>query len=279
MALVFTAAVMWSTAGLFVRLLDLDVWTILAWRSLFAAASLAVIAGLRHRGAALSGLLASGPVGLLAIALSTVSIGGYVISLKLTSVANVMVIYATVPLITAGIAWLWMRERIDRRVLVASVIALCGVAVMAGTQTRMLDLAGNAVALIMTLAFGMQLVMARRYRTLDMGPVNAVGALLVALLCLPLMQHDLPGTRDLVVLALFGITTTSVAYSLFMIGGRYIPSGEAGLIGMIDVVLAPFWVWLLFAEDPGAAALLGGALVLAATGYYLWGQRRKAAVD
>jgi len=41
--LVAAAAILWSTAGLLVRLLDPDVWTILAWRSVFAALSLALL--------------------------------------------------------------------------------------------------------------------------------------------------------------------------------------------------------------------------------------------
>jgi drug/metabolite transporter (DMT)-like permease len=73
---------------------------------------------------------------------------------------------------------------------------------------------------------------------------------------------------------LFGIATTAGAYVLFLIGGRYIPSGEAGLIGMLDVVLSPLWVWWLFDERPSHAALIGGVLVLGAVVWYLGAQRR-----
>jgi drug/metabolite transporter (DMT)-like permease len=87
----------------------------------------------------------------------------------------------------------------------------------------------------------------------------------------------MPSLYQLVVLALFGATNTAFAYLLFLIGGRHIPSGEAGLIGMLDVVLGPFRVWLVFAEQPGAPALAGGALVLAAVLWYLAAQPRAKA--
>ena len=69
------------------------------------------------------------------------------------------------------------------------------------------------------------------------------------------------------VLFVFGLTTIGLAFVLFMEGAKRIPSAEAGLISLLDVVLGPFWVFLAFGENPGAATVLGGAIVLAAA---LW---------
>jgi drug/metabolite transporter (DMT)-like permease len=273
-ALVTAAAVLWSTGGLFVRLLDLDVWTMLAWRSLFAALSLALVVAIQNRQHALRAVRAIGWPGLAAIPIAVVSMGAYVIALKLTTVANVMIVYATVPFVAAGVAFLWIGERVRSRVLLASAIALVGIVIMAGSSTRFQDVAGNAIAFLMTLAFGTQLVMARRYPALEMSSINAIAAAMCALICWPFAAPAIPSLDQLAVLALFGITTTALAYLLFLTGGRYIPSGEAGLIGLLDVVLGPFWVWLAFAEQPGRAALVGGSLVLASVLWYLTGQRR-----
>jgi drug/metabolite transporter (DMT)-like permease len=273
-ALVTIAAVLWSTGPLFVRLLDLDVWTVLVWRSLFAALSLALVVGVQNGRHTIRSVRAIGRPGLVAIPLAAVGMGCYVIAVKLTTVANVMVVYATVPFVAAGVALLWTGERAASRVLLASAIALVGILIMAGTATRPRDIAGNAVAFLMTLAFGTQLVMARRYPWLEMASINAIAAALCALICLPLATVVAPSPLQLVILALFGATNTALAFLLFLKGGRYIPSGEAGLIGLIDVVLSPFWVWLAFAEQPGQAATIGGGLVLASVLWYLAGQRR-----
>ncbi len=271
--LVTAAAVLWSTAGLFVRLLDLDVWTMLAWRSLFAALSLALVVGIQNRRHALRAVRAIGWPGLVAIPIAVVSMGGYVIALKLTTVANVMIVYATVPFVAAGIAFFWVGERARSRALVASAVAFMGIVIMAGSATRPQDIAGNAIAFLMTLAFGTQLVMARRYPSLEMASINAIAAALCALICWPLVAPVIPSLQQLAILALFGATTTALAYLLFLTGGRHIPSGEAGLIGLLDVVLGPFWVWLAFAEQPGQAAMIGGTLVLASVVWYLSGLR------
>lgn len=273
--LVALAGVLWSTGGLFVRALaELDLWTMLVWRALFSALALAAVVLFRHRGRTLTALRALGRPGLVAIPIATVSMTSFVVSVSFTTVANVMIVYATVPFIAAAIGYFWIGERPGRRMLLASAAAFLGIAVMAGASASLDDVVGNAVALLMTATFALQLVMARRYPTLEMAPVNGAGSALCALLFLPLASAQVPTPQELGILLAFGIATTAGAYVLFLIGGRYIPSGEAGLVGMIDVVLAPLWVWLLFDEQPGTAALIGGVIVLAAVVWYLVAELR-----
>lgn len=271
LGLIAIAAILWSTAGLYVRMLPHDVWTLLGWRSFFAALSLVLVFIARHGRCSGAALRAIGRPGLAAIPLAVISMSCFVIALAYTSVANVMVTYATVPFVAAGVAFVWSGERPARRVLVASVIAIAGVGVMVAGAGDAGDVIGNAVAAAMTFAFAVQLVMARRFQTLDMLPVNGIGAAICALMFMPL-AGALPPPADLAILAVFGITTTAAAYMLFLIGGRYVPSGEAGLVGLLDVVLGPVWVWMVFAERPAKASLLGGAIVLLAAVYYLTGE-------
>ena len=277
--MVSAGSVLWSTAGLFVRALDMDVWTIHVWRSLFAAASLFVLIGIEHGRDAPRAIRAIGRPGLLAIPVSALSIVAYVAALRLTSVANVMIVYATVPLLAAAVAFLWIGERAGRRTVIAAVVALAGIAVMAGGAAGSGDMLGNALALVMTLTFAVLVVMARRFPVLSMAVVNAFAALLCVAVAWPLMPSGMPDTRALILLALFGIATTALAYQLFLVGARHIPSGEAGLLGLLDTVLSPLWVWLVFGEVPGVAALLGGGLVLAAVVWYLGGGRPASGRD
>jgi drug/metabolite transporter (DMT)-like permease len=272
--LVALAAVLWSTGGLFIRAVSVDIPTMMAWRSMFSTLSLAAIFLVLNRRRPVGALRDLGWPGLIAIPISALSITGFVVSVSLTTVANVMIIYATVPFLAAGIAWAWMRERASRSVLVASGAALAGILVMAGSATAPGDLAGNAFALLMTATFAAQLVMARRYPRLQMVPVNAAGAALCALAFLPFAQPGIPPASELAILCAFGIVTTGGAYILFLLGGRYIPSAEAGLVGLLDVVLSPLWVWWAFGETPSAPALAGGAIVLAAVLWYLAGGLR-----
>lgn len=267
--LVTGAAVLWSTAGLFVRLLDLDNWTMQAWRSLFGALSLLAIILGQHGRRTPQAFRSIGWPGLAAVPISAISMFTYVAALKLTTVANVMIVYATVPFIAAAVAFLWIGERSRRRTVIASAIALVGIGIMVGSSTRGGDLAGDALSLLMTVTFAVLLVMARRYPSLSMAPINALGAALCALLCWPLMPSGTVTIGELLIMAAFGTVTMGLSYLLFLTGGRRIPSGEAGLIGLLDVVLGPLWVWLAFGETPSRAAFIGGGLVLGAVIWFL----------
>jgi drug/metabolite transporter (DMT)-like permease len=271
--LVTMAAIVWSSAGIFMRLLDLDLWTIQAWRSVFGALSMVLLLVAQYGARTPDAIRAVGWPGLAAVLPAAISMFAFVAAMKYTTVANVMVVYATIPFVAAAIAFVWIGEKITRRTAIASAVALLGIAVMGGTATRPGDLIGNAIALLMTVTFAVLVVMARRYPRLSMLPTNAMAAALCAVLCFPLAAAGVPPARDLAILAAFGAMTMGLAYFLYMAGGRLIPASETGLIGLIDVVLAPLWVYLLFAEDPGLPAVVGGALVLGAVVWYLLGPR------
>jgi drug/metabolite transporter (DMT)-like permease len=116
----------------------------------------------------------------------------------------------------------------------------------------------------MTLSFAGMVVLQRRQPLASMIAVNALGALGSGLVGLANSPHPLLSFYDLAILFIFGLTTIGLAFVLFMEGAKFIPSAEAGLISLLDVVLGPIWVFVAFGENPGLATILGGALVLAA---------------
>ncbi|TNC13790.1 DMT family transporter [Methylobacterium terricola] len=258
------ATFLWSLAGLFVRLIDLPVWDLIAWRSVFAGLALLALSILRPARDATFGW-----VGLGASVLAAVTMAAYAASLTLTSVANVLIVYATLPFATAGLAWLLLGERSSRRIVIASAVSLTGVLAVAGQSMRVDDVAGNGLAVVMTVAFAGLLILARRFERIDLVRVNAVAAFWCVLVALPLSSGPVPGLTTLALLAALGILTTALSFLLFLLGSRHIPSTEAALIGLLDVVLGPLWVWIVMSEDPSPGALLGGVIVLAAVVWYL----------
>ena len=118
--------------------------------------------------------------------------------------------------------------------------------------------------MLMTLAFAGMIVLQRRRPRASMIAVNCLGALgsgVFGLANSPLQPISL---YDFAILFVFGLTTIGLAFVLFMEGAKFIPSAEAGLISLLDVVLGPLWVFIAFGENPGLATILGGAIVLAA---------------
>ena len=267
--LVALSAVLWSTAGLFVRMANVDTWTMVAWRSAFAFLVLGTVTIIQQRGMVLRRLSSFGIPEAVTVAVTVISTVSYVVALRLTTVANVMTVYAALPFIAGGVAFVWAGERVTRRFLAAGAVALVGVAMMAGAVATSHDLLGILAALVMTSGFATQLVHTKRHPALDMSALIAVAALVCIPISLPLMQGGIPAPPELLACALYGVLTTGLAYILALKGGRLISSGEAGLISMLDVVLGPFWVWLFYAERPTGVAAMSGLVVLAAVIWYL----------
>jgi drug/metabolite transporter (DMT)-like permease len=275
--MVAASAVLWSTAGLFVRLATLDTATLVLWRSLFAALTLGGLAVARGGPVRIWSVRRSGWIGVLFISTSVVSSTAYVLSLRLTTVANVMTVYAALPFIATGIAFVWIHERVSRRFLVAGALATGGIVASAGGATGAGDLAGIAAALVMTGGFALQLVAIRRYGRVDVMALNACAAAACVPLMAPFAQMTLPTPVQLLCCACYGALTTGFAYVLALEGGRRVSPGEVGFISMLDVVLGPLWVWLAFGERPGVAVIAGGAAVLGSVAWYLWASARDEA--
>src|SRR3954454_13726143 len=151
-ALVAGAAIAWSTAPFFTRLLPFDSWTILFWRGLFGGSLIAALLVLTKRRAGLRELAGIDGNGWLVACLSTLGMVSFIPALQLTSVSNVAIIIATGPFVAAGLAWIWLREAVRLTTLVASFVALCGVAIIVGNAGDVSDARGLALACLMTAA-------------------------------------------------------------------------------------------------------------------------------
>jgi drug/metabolite transporter (DMT)-like permease len=264
-ALIVAAAVAWSTAAFFTRLLPFDSWTILFWRGLFGGGLIAAILVLLQGRAGLRDLTGMGRSGWLVASLSTLGMVCFIPALQLTSVSNVAIIIATGPFVAAAFAWIRLREPARWQTMLASVVALCGVAIIVGNMRASSDMLGIALACLMTVAIAAMTVTVRRHKNTPMVAAAALSNLLGSLVSIP-FAHDIASVTaaDLVIFAMFGFFQVALGLTLFMLGSRLLPSGQATLIATLETPLMPFWVWLAFQEVPSSRALLGGALVMGA---------------
>jgi drug/metabolite transporter (DMT)-like permease len=265
LALVAAAAVAWSTAPFFTRVLPFDSWTILFWRGLFGGGSITAFLLLTQGRAGLVSLISLGKRGWLVASLSTIGMVSFIPALQLTSVANVAVIIAAGPLVAAGWAWIWLRERVGLRTLVACLVAFAGVAIIVGNAVAGADLGGVGLAWVMTLAIAGMTVAIRRYKETSMVAAAGMSNFLGSIVSLPFASGIATTSgSDLVLFAMFGFLQVGMGLTLFALGSRHLPSGQASLIATLETPLMPFWVWLAFQEVPPLRAVAGGMLVLGA---------------
>jgi drug/metabolite transporter (DMT)-like permease len=186
-------------------------------------------------------------------------------SIYYTSVADAMVIYATVPFVTAAVAYVFIKERPSATTLIASSVALLGVIVMltgeAGGGGSWL---GKGLAAIMTLMVAGLAVVMRQHRNVPMLPAMAASAWLCSLLTFWFASPGSVSSGDLGLIVAFGLIQNAMGLSLYTFGSRLMPAADASLLTSLEVPLTPLWVWLLLGETPSAATMIGGPIVLLA---------------
>jgi drug/metabolite transporter (DMT)-like permease len=273
----------WSLSGLFVRWMpELDGWAVNGYRAPATAICLLIYLSLRYRGELPRHLWPKEPQALLSVGIFF-GVGStfYVYALTKGTVASVSVLGATSPFFAAMLAWLMLRERASVVSLAATLIAVAGVVIVVQAEMSALatGFAAAAISLGYAFCFAAQTVWLRRYRDLEMIPGIALGGLMVfafvvvfvGLPVLPLWQIGL--------LALMGLVQLALPLILFAEGAKHVPVVPAMLIALADVVLNPFWAWLVHGEEPPSGTVAGGVLILSAIiGATLYENRRQRAV-
>jgi drug/metabolite transporter (DMT)-like permease len=281
--LVFLSAVVWSFGGALARFLEAnDSWTIVFWRSLWAAAFILAFLlwrdGLRGTIALFRGMGVPG----IAVALCFASASSsFIVALQYTTVANVVLMQAGVPLLAALMAWLIFRETIALPTWVAIGAVIFGVAVMVSESfTGDVSPIGDGLALFIALCFSTATVITRRFAHVRMTPATCLGAMIASTFALTQAPTLAASGVDMAWLFAFGALNLGLGLACFASGARLIPAAFAALIGTLETVLAPVWVWAAHGEVPSTRTIVGGVIIfvalLAHIGLEFWRQSRPA---
>ena len=277
---VTAAAVLWSTGGLFIKWVSLDALGVTMWRSLLAGITIAIIARPPFvkpwRANALTWGLA------LSYALTMLL---FVTATKTTTAANAIFLQYTAPLYLLVLGALFLGERATRLDLATVAVAFAGMALFFVGRLETDELWGNIAALSagVTLAIMMTLL---RHRSC--GPHTRPQAMILgnALLVVGLLAVNIgrgessvftPGPADIAGLLFLGIVQIGVAYTFFAFAMARVQALEASLIGMLEPVLNPVWVFLFLGETPGWWAVLGGTILVSAVATRTWITERNRA--
>lgn len=272
--LITLSTVFFSSAGFFTRLIPLDVWTMLFWRGVFAGAMILGVVIARERSNTVRAFRAIGGAGLVAAACSTGATVFYINAFRRTSVADVAVIFAIAPFLTAALGWLCLRVRETWSTLVASLVAVAGVSVMVGGATADGHLFGDVLAFGMAVCMAVMMLIIRHRAETPMLPAACLSALLCPVLVWPVAAPFSVGAGDMMNLFLFGTTQFGLGLLLLTIGGQMVSATENALLNTLETPLAVAWVWLAFAETPSGSSLIGGVVVLAAVAGNVWHSSR-----
>jgi len=261
--MVICSALAFSLAGVLTKLISTDAWTISCWRGLIGGVLITCyVAWLRRRNRS-SRVFRLGWRGWLLATVGSVSSLAFIYAFKQTFIANVAIIYATVPFMAAALGWFLLKEKLSIRTAVSAAACIVGVAIVVQGGFGSGNLLGDCIALLMTAGNALYMVLIRVFRNTPVVFAGAVSALQLFVVGWFFGEPLLVSSKDAYLLLLFG-TSFAVAVILWTEGTKLIPAAEAGLLGTAETPFATILAWFVLSELPPLASLIGGAVVLTA---------------
>jgi drug/metabolite transporter (DMT)-like permease len=267
--LVAGSALLWSFGGTISRSISAESWTVVFWRSFFASLFLLLFMIAREGEQGTSAMFRSmGRAGLLVAACFAIASTCFIVALAYTTVANVLLIQAAVPLLAAALAFFLFGERPALSTWIAIGVVVLGLSVMVwDSLTGKVSPIGDGLALVIAVVFAVATVITRRAAHVRMLPAVCLGTALACALSAIVVFGSTTFSVSLVdlgLLVLFGAANLGLGLAFFSMGARLLPAAIASLIGTMETVLAPLWVWLVHAEVPSNYTIIGGSIVFVA---------------
>jgi drug/metabolite transporter (DMT)-like permease len=262
---VLIAVFLWSTGGLFIKSTTIDAYQVTFFRSLFAAVTVLIVTRKSGLKIDLFGIFTSVIYALLLFL--------FVWATKKTTAANAIFLQYTAPIYILILGPFIIGEKFRLRDLVTVVIVLAGMSLFFVGELRFEDYQGNAAALLSGIFLGLYIMLLRHPRAEGFNPAIAViyGNFLLALMNAPAGISAIPSMTfmDWFAVVFLGVFQIGISYILFIKGVR---GGtrplDASLIGFIEPLLNPVWVFIFVGERPSRWALLGGAIIIAAIAFH-----------
>lgn len=253
--LLVVVALMWSSAGVLIKLIP--------WHPLAIAGARSAIAVIVFLLVVKKPKFTGSPSQIGAAVAYAVTVTTLVVATKMTTAANAVLLQYTAPIYVAFFSAWFLKERITRLDIITVVIVFGGMILFFLDELSLHNFVGNLYGVISGISFGAFAVLLRTQK--DGSPLESVllGNLLTSIcsVFILLRQPAMEWTGWVALLAL-GVLQMGIPYILYCLAIKSVTALDAVLIPIIEPILNPVWVFLMLGEAPGPRALLGGVLVL-----------------
>lgn len=254
---VFTAALMWSTGGLFVKLVTFNAMQISFFRCSIAALVFAVLFRKKL-------LLVNRFTFINAFFYASVLIA-YVIALKMTTAANAIFLQSTAPIYVLIFEPIILKTSYNRVNIMTILICTIGMFFFFMGKISPAHFEGNLIALFSGIMFAALFLGLRKNENKYQLSSIFYGNVIVALVCIPFLSgiQEL-NFSNLWMVSFLGVFQIGLAYAVFSYGLRRVLAIEASIIALVEPVLNPVWVFIGYGEIPSFMAIIGGIIILSA---------------
>ncbi len=251
--------------SLFVRLIVAEPPTVAFFRGLVSGGIILLVLLAVQGAAGFRAVLRTGKPGLIYVLLIGLTTPGFVMAVTQTSVANVVFIFASIPIFASIFSRIFLGEPIQMRMVLTMAGVMIGLGIIAygSGSSEIAHWKGDLWALCVSASYAAALTAVRKVKDTSMIPAIPVAYIGAALVMLP-WATPVETFQTQWQLVLGHGAFIAAGTCLLTLGPRYISSAEVSLLILLESVLAPILVWVVVGEDPGPWALVGGAVVIGA---------------
>lgn len=267
-------ATLWSIAGIFIKLMPWNGFAVAGMRSLIAGVTMAVYMLIkRYKYICSKRTLISG---FLTACVYTC----FTVSNKLTTAANAIVLQFTSPVFIVVFSALFLKKRIRHADMLAVLFTLAGIALFFFDQLQPGYVAGNFVAILAGMFMAGMYMSVGELKGQERFSAIITGQFITFLIGLPFfILTDTPLTVPAVLsILILGVFQLGISYILYVKASEYCPPLACCLLGAVEPLLNPVWVFLFDGERPGLFALIGGIVVIVSvTVWCVFGKEKEPA--
>ena len=262
LVLTLLGVLIFTPDALLIRLTNLEFFSLTVGRGTIGGLAMLLGLALYYRRDFKKQILAIGGWGLILVALQGTATWTFYAALKNTSVANVLVFLASVPLIAALMTKMFLQDEIQKPTWIAIGVVVLGLLIVGSRGLIGGNWLGAFLALMCAVIMAGVFTIVRGRRTVNLIPATGFGLLLAALVAFPFAIFPEMSSSQWVYLIIGAGFVLPVALGLLTLGPRYIPAPEAAMLSLLETVLGPLWVWLVISEQPDESTIIGGAIVV-----------------
>ena len=260
--LAFVAVMFITPDTLFIRLADIDTWSLVFYRGIIPFFTVLIGMLIIYKYDFFKMLFTSGHHGLIYIVTFSITNIAFVVSIQNTNVANTLVMIAMAPMLSAILGAFFLKEMPDRKTWVAIGITFIAAVYIFYDSLQLGSIFGDLLGLLCALGLAVGAVTIRSAKNKNLVPAAVVGKLVVAIFAMFFIETYTLLDKDLLIVPLMCVMCVAIPFVLVTIAPRFIPAEEVNLFFLLETIIGPIWVWMVIKEQPSLETIQGGIIII-----------------
>ena len=260
--LAFIAVLFITPDSLFIRLSNVDTWSLVFYRGIIPFVTVFFAMLLIYKLRFFKILFSSGFHGLIYVLTFSITNITFVVSIQNTNVANTLVMIATAPMLSAILGAIFLKELPDKKTWISIIITFIAVLYIFYDSLKLGNFYGDFLGFITAVGLAVGAVIIRSAKSKNLVPAAVIGKLFVATFALLFVESFVLKNNDLIIVPLMCIICVAIPFVLVTIAPRFIPVAEVNLFFLLETIIGPIWVWLIINEQPTPETLQGGIVII-----------------